>query len=120
MSEKEYSNFKDFWPFYVSEHNHPLNRKLHFIGTSLALLSLGSFAVTRKKRFLAAAPLSGYFFAWIGHFIVEKNRPATFTYPVKSLMGDFKMFGRILQGKMEHEVERAQAIKMKEDAQTSA
>lgn len=111
MAEKKYENFSEFWPFYVSEHANPLNRKLHFLGTLLGLCSLGTFAATRKKRFLALAPVVGYFFAWLGHFGVEKNRPATFTYPGKSLRGDFKMFGLMLQGKMEPEVEKALAAK---------
>lgn len=97
MTKEKYANFKSFWPFYLSEHQHPLNRRLHFIGTSLALLALLSFGVTRKKRFLLLAPLMGYGFAWVGHFKVEKNRPATFQYPLKSLRGDLQLFG--LMGK---------------------
>ncbi len=100
--------FEEFWPFYLNEHQHPVNRQLHFIGSSLALLSLGTAIVTRKKRFLALAPILGYLFAWIGHFVVEKNRPATFTYPGKSLRGDFKMFGLTLQCKLNAELERQQ------------
>jgi hypothetical protein len=99
-------SFEAFWPFYVAEHSHPLNRRLHFIGTALALCSLGTFALTRRKRFLALAPVAGYLFAWIGHFRVEKNRPATFTYPGKSLLGDFKMFGLMLSGRMDQEIQR--------------
>ena len=105
-SSEKIKTFEAFWPFYLNEHQHPVNRQLHFIGSSLALLSLGTAIVTRKKRFLAFAPLLGYLFAWIGHFVVEKNRPATFTYPGKSLRGDFKMFGLTLQGKLNAELER--------------
>lgn len=105
---KQYQNFKQFWPFYVSEHQNPLNRKLHFVGTGLGILSLATFFITRKKRFLAAAPVCGYLFAWIGHFAIEKNKPASFKYPGKSLISDFKMFGLILQGKMDQEVEQVQ------------
>ena len=108
MAEKKYQSFEAFWPYYVSEHQNPLNRKLHFVGTLLALLSLGSFFTTGKKRYLGAAPILGYFFAWLGHFGVEKNRPATFTYPGKSLRGDFKMFWLMLQGKMEQEMKQTQ------------
>jgi hypothetical protein len=103
---KDLKNFEEFWPFYVHEHSNPLNRRLHFVGTSLALASLVGFAVTRRKRFLAAAPVMGYAFAWIGHFIVEKNRPATFTYPGKSLLGDFRMFGLMASGRMKSEIEK--------------
>ncbi len=102
-------SFEDFWPFYLNEHRNPLNRKLHFIGTLLALINLSGFLITRKKRFLLAAPLSGYLFAWIGHFIVEKNRPATFKYPGKSLRGDFKMFALMLQGKLEQNMQQAKS-----------
>lgn len=97
--------FEEFWPFYVSEHSDPLNRKLHFVGTALAICNLGAFLVTRRKRFLALAPLAGYLFAWIGHFQIEKNRPATFSYPGKSLLADFKMFGLMLCGKMNREIQ---------------
>lgn len=107
MAEKKYKNFQEFWPFYVSEHSKPLNRGLHFTGTLLALCSLGTFAVTRKKRFVALAPVLGYGLSWIGHFVVEKNRPATFQYPLESLCGDFKMFGLMLQRKMQPELEKA-------------
>jgi hypothetical protein len=93
MAKEKYANFKSFWPFYLSEHQHPLNRRLHFIGTGLALLALLGFGITRKKRFLFLAPLLGYGFAWVGHFKVEKNRPATFQYPFKSLRGDLQLFG---------------------------
>lgn len=103
-------SFEKFWPFYLNEHQHPVNRQLHFIGSALALLSLGTAIVTRKKRFLALAPVLGYIFAWIGHFMIERNRPATFTYPAKSLLGDFKMFGLSLQGKLNAELERQQNL----------
>ncbi len=97
MQKTKYASFQAFWPFYLSEHQHPLNRRLHFIGTALALCSLLGFGITRKKRFLLGAPLLGYGFAWVGHFKVEKNRPATFQYPVKSLRGDVKLFGVMCQ-----------------------
>ena len=107
MSDKKLRTFAEFWPFYLNEHRNPLNRRLHFIGTALALANLVAFVVTRRKRFLAAAPISGYLFAWIGHFVVEKNRPATFTYPGKSLMGDFRMFGLMATGKLSTELDKA-------------
>ena len=108
MHEKKYQTFRDFWPHYLSEHQSPLNRRLHFLGTLLALCSVGAFFATGKKRFLGLAPVLGYFFAWAGHFGIEKNRPATFTYPGKSLRGDFKMFGLMLQGKLKQEMKQIQ------------
>jgi hypothetical protein len=103
---KEYTTFEAFWPFYVQEHKNPLNRRLHFIGTSLALGCVANAALRRKPRWLLLAPLAGYFFAWIGHFLVEKNRPATFKYPLESLRGDFKMFGLMATGRMNEELQR--------------
>ena len=113
MADKKFHTFQEFWPFYVSEHRHPLNRRLHFVGTLLALASLAGFAVTRKKRFLGLAPVLGYGFAWMGHFVVEKNRPATFKHPGKSLRGDARMFALMLQGKMDQELE--QAVRVRQD-----
>ena len=85
-------NFEEFWPFYLKEHSSPLNRKFHFVGTSLVHVIFFYIFVTGNVRFFWLLPLTGYTFAWIGHFIIEKNRPATFTYPLWSLRGDFKMF----------------------------
>ncbi|MCO4763365.1 MAG: DUF962 domain-containing protein [Myxococcales bacterium] len=105
-TEKEFQTFEEFWPFYLGEHRDPLCRKLHFVGTSLALASLGAAAVTGNPLFALGAPIAGYGFAWYGHFIVERNRPATFTYPLWSLRGDFRMFKLTLQGKLDAEVTR--------------
>ena len=99
-------SFQAFWPFYVGEHRSPTNRGLHYIGTTgVITLWLGAI-VTQTWWLFAVLPLCGYGFAWYGHFIVEKNRPATFTYPLWSLMADFKMFGLAIRGKMKGEVER--------------
>ena len=104
------STYGSFWPFYVSQHMNPTNRRLHFAGTSLVLLSLAA-AVLLSPVFLLAAPLAGYGFAWVGHFRYERNRPATFTYPLWSLRGDFQMFGLMLLGRMNPEVERAARLR---------
>jgi hypothetical protein len=105
MSER-IPNFTEFWPFYVSQHRSPFNRALHFVGTTGTNLSVLSALVTLRPSLLILAPLCGYFWAWIGHFFVEKNRPATFTYPVWSLIADYKMYGLMLLGRMNGEVER--------------
>jgi hypothetical protein len=94
--KKKFVNFKEFWPFYIGEHRHPLNRRLHFIGAWFALAALVLAVVQMNWLWLLAMPLFGYGFAWIGHFVIEKNRPATFSYPVLSLMGDIYMFFQIL------------------------
>ena len=94
--EKEYKTLKEFYPYYLSEHNLGVCRSLHFIGTSLVLLSLVAFITTLKVKYLIACPVAGYFFAWVGHFIFEKNRPATFKYPIKSLASDFIMYWEMI------------------------
>src|SRR5262249_14139702 len=103
--DQRFQSFDDFWPFYVREHSQPLNRKLHFIGTSCALGCLAGAAVG-QWWLLPVAPVVGYGFAWAGHFLVEKNRPATFKYPLWSLRGDFIMWTKMLRGTMDDEVRR--------------
>jgi hypothetical protein len=100
------SSYEEFWPFYVSQHLDATNRGLHFVGTSLVLGSL-ALAVADSPYWLAAAPVAGYGFAWVGHFFFEKNRPATFTYPLWSLRGDFRMYRLMLLGRMGPELTRA-------------
>ncbi len=100
-----YTNFAEFWPFYVREHSKPLTRWLHFIGTA-SLFPLTVFAVANNLTVLLLLPFAGYGFAWYAHFFVEKNKPATFKYPLWSLMADFKMFFLMLLGRMDKEVRR--------------
>ena len=106
MSDERYQSFEEFWPFYVREHQDPVNRALHYAGTTLVIGSVATAAVTLNPAWLLAAPIAGYGFAWAGHFFVEKNKPASFSYPVWSLAADFKMYGLALRGKMTEEVER--------------
>ncbi len=97
MKEKRpYQSFDEFYPFYLSEHSHPLNRFLHFMGTSLSLGILISALLTSTYWLIGVALIQGYAWAWIGHFLIEKNRPATFTYPLYSFLGDWKMWFEIL------------------------
>jgi hypothetical protein len=95
-----FKSFRDFYPFYLSEHSHPACRRLHFIGSLLVLASVALAALTRNAWWLAAAPLVGYGCAWIGHFFYEHNRPATFSHPLYSLIGDWVMFKDIIAGKV--------------------
>jgi hypothetical protein len=103
------ASFEEFWPYYVSEHWKPATRALHFAGTALVLASL-VLAFSVSAWWLAAAPVFGYAFAWVGHFFVEKNRPATFTHPWWSFRGDFRMFRLMLLGRMGPELERARRL----------
>lgn len=110
MTEKRYKSFEEFWPFYVREHSNKTNRRLHFVGTSLSMGCLATSVLTGRLLPLLAAPVAGYGFAWVGHFIIEGNRPATFTYPKWSLIGDFKMWSLMASGKMDAEVERCMKL----------
>ncbi|MDX1958858.1 MAG: Mpo1-like protein [Leptospiraceae bacterium] len=100
MTVKQYSSFKDFYPFYLGEHSNRTCRRLHFVGSSLVLILLVRYFFTFDYMNLILIPIVGYGFAWVGHFFFEKNKPATFQYPVYSLIGDWKMYFEILTGKI--------------------
>jgi len=92
--------YSEFYEFYLSEHSNKTCRILHFIGTSLVFL-LAFLAIYLSNPMLwIFVPIAGYGFAWIGHLIFEKNKPATFQYPLWSLASDFKMYFHILIGKI--------------------
>jgi hypothetical protein len=95
-----YERFAEFYPFYLSEHSNRTSRRLHFVGSTLVLVCLALALIERNPWWLLAALLSGYGFAWIGHFGFEKNRPATFRQPLFSLIGDWVMYKDILTGKI--------------------
>jgi hypothetical protein len=97
---RRFATFADFYPYYLSEHANRTCRRLHFIGTTLGLGLLLSAIVTMNPWYVLAALVCGYAFAWIGHAFFEKNRPATFTYPVFSFVGDWVMWRDILVGRM--------------------
>ena len=97
--EKKYSSLKEFYPYYLTEHQNPTSRGLHFIGTGLVLVVLVTAITMAQYIWLAAIPVIGYGFAWVGHFFFEKNKPATFTYPFYSLASDFLLFFDLLRGK---------------------
>jgi hypothetical protein len=107
--DRRFSSYEEFWPFYVSQHLHPVCRALHFVGTTCVLASVAA-AVLRSPWWLLAAPLAGYGFAWVGHFFFERNKPATFTYPLWSLRGDFRMYRLTLLGRMPPELRRASEL----------
>lgn len=103
---KAYKDFEAFWPFYVREHSKKGTRALHFVGTSSLFAFLAAAILNRSASFFIAGIVAAYGCAWIGHFLIEKNRPATFQYPLFSLLGDFKMYGLMLTGRMEKELQR--------------
>jgi hypothetical protein len=96
---QSFSSFREFYPFYLREHSDVRCRRLHFFGTVLVLLAF-ALALLVSPWWLIGMPLFGYGFAWIGHFVFEKNRPATFKHPLYSLMGDWVMFADILRGRV--------------------
>ncbi|SPO56784.1 conserved protein of unknown function [Pseudomonas sp. JV551A1] len=99
-STAQFRSFAEFYPYYLGEHSNPTCRRLHFVGTSLVIALLAYTIGSGKWLLLLALPVFGYGFAWVGHFFFEKNRPATFTHPLYSLIGDFAMFRDILLGKI--------------------
>lgn len=106
-ANKTYTSFWDFYPYYLTEHARPINHWLHFVGTFCVLASLVVGLVTANGKLLLVMPFFGYGFAWFGHFIFEKNRPATFVYPLYSLGSDFVMFWHILTGQISKKMEEA-------------
>ncbi len=97
---RRYLTFGEFYPFYLSEHSDRTCRRLHFLGSSLALLCLAMLVIARNPLWLVLGVLCGYGFAWFGHFAFEKNRPASFKQPLFSFMGDWRMFWQILTGRI--------------------
>jgi hypothetical protein len=97
---QKFKTFIEFYPYYLSEHSDRTCRRLHFIGTAGVAGTLAWTLATGTWWGLLVVPLVGYGFAWAGHFGFEKNKPATFRYPVYSLLGDFVMFRDMLTGRI--------------------
>jgi len=99
-------SYREFWPYYVREHASRATRALHFAGTSGVIVLAAAALVTANAWLLIALPVVGYGFAWVAHAFVERNKPATFTHPLWSLIADFHMFALMLTGRMDREVGR--------------
>jgi hypothetical protein len=108
--QKTYQSFNEFYPYYLTEHARPINHWLHFIGTLGVISCFVVGIATANGWLLFIMPFCGYGFAWFGHFVFEKNRPATFTYPLYSLGSDFAMFWHILTGQITKKMDEAHQI----------
>jgi len=100
MSEKQYQSFKEFYPFYLSQHKNGVCRSLHYLGSAIGLYALSLFFKTGDPLYILYGILAGYACAWVGHFFFEKNRPATFQYPWYSFLGDWRMLWDFIRGRL--------------------
>lgn len=103
MSDKQLKSFSEFWPYYLGEHRLPRNRLLHYFGTFFSTVLLVWVLLSQNWWLIPLVLVTGYGPAWIGHFFLEKNRPATFIYPFWSLAADYKMFYFALTGRLKQE-----------------
>ncbi len=110
MTDKRMT-FEEFYPYYLNEHSDSTNRLLHFIGTSIVIGIIAFAIYSGEAKYLWFAPLAGYSFAWVGHFFIEKNKPATFKYPLFSLFSDFLMLFHLVTFQLPKKIENAKKLK---------
>ncbi|OHC30245.1 MAG: hypothetical protein A2Y50_05015 [Pseudomonadales bacterium RIFCSPLOWO2_12_59_9] len=99
-SSERFNSFAEFYPYYLQEHSNDICRRLHYVGSLLVLGILGYAVSQQQWALLWLMPVAGYGFAWVGHFVFEKNKPATFKYPLYSLLGDWVMLKDALTGRI--------------------
>lgn len=116
MSDRRFNSFSEFWPFYVAEHSKQGTRLLHLLGTISSLAVVVYFVVTGHWWLFPLALIPGYGAAWLAHFVIEKNKPATFEHPLWSFIGDYKMIAMMLTGRMQSELVKAEKIQNKRTA----
>src|SRR5688500_5518087 len=96
----KYASFNEFYQYYLSQHQHIMSQRMHFVGCALALLLLIAFVFSFKLSFLFLAIIIGYGFAWAGHYFFEKNHPTSCEHPMYSFMADWMMFKDMITGKI--------------------
>ena len=106
VNDNRIANFQAFFAFYLRQHTHPGCRAVHYGGTVAATLLLPAALISGVWWLAALAPVAGYGPAWIGHFALERNRPATFKYPLWSLMSDYYMLALALSGRLPRRLHR--------------
>ncbi|WP_407925750.1 Mpo1-like protein [Chengkuizengella marina] len=105
---KNFNSFKDFWPFYLQQHSKRATRAWHFVGTSFVFVCIIISFLFMNFWYLLGAPIIAYSFAWISHFFIEGNKPATFGHPLWSLRADFQMFYYVLTGSLKEQLDKHQ------------
>lgn len=106
MARPKIESFEEFWPFYLNEHRKPLTRTLHFIGSTMGIFILIAAFASGAPAYALLGFLPGYGFAWFSHFFIEKNKPASFSYPLWSFIADWKMWGCMISGRIGNELSR--------------
>lgn len=109
MTDRTFDRFSDFWPYYLNQHRHASCRALHYLGTVSLIVMIGAAIAFKTWLLLLLLPVVGYAPSWIGHFLIEKNRPATFGRPFWAAFADFRMFGLAMTGRLKPHLEAAAA-----------